>query len=370
MRAARSLLAVLGLVLAWLAAGVAGFDLSYSLRVHRQAVAYAKRATVGMRRAVRASGACAASLPPVGALAGVLRVPAISLVAPVAQGVTDQVLESAVGHVPQTVWPGQIGNSVLLAHDVSYFSQISQLRAGDLITFEGVPEGCRTAVFSVVSKEVIDAGVPLAQEMWPTLTLVTCWPTNALWYTPKRLAVTARFGGWRPFTQQGGLNGEGFLGRRLAEGSGPEVNLPPGLAAQDLSLAGNPTPMGVMTFAGDPTMSWLESPAPLSVEEKALELYFASLHSLREGRLDWWQAIAPGVQPPPVLLGYAGLTSLSPLDVTEGVNGASLYSVTLSRQVRVTGPGVPGGSGRFQMVVTEGIAGWRLVVTSFVVRVP
>ncbi len=37
----------------------------------------------------------------------------------------------AVGHDPQSVWPGVDGAAVFLAHDVSYFVHLNELKAGD-----------------------------------------------------------------------------------------------------------------------------------------------------------------------------------------------------------------------------------------------
>jgi sortase (surface protein transpeptidase) len=48
-----------------------------------------------------------------------LTIPALTLAAPVEEGTDDAELDVAVGHDPQSVWPGANGASVLLAHDVS-----------------------------------------------------------------------------------------------------------------------------------------------------------------------------------------------------------------------------------------------------------
>ncbi|HAM01233.1 MAG TPA: hypothetical protein DCQ30_03250, partial [Acidimicrobiaceae bacterium] len=37
----------------------------------------------------------------------------------------------------------------------------------------------------------MSAGSPVYNTPGPTITLVTCWPTNALWFTPDRYLVTA-----------------------------------------------------------------------------------------------------------------------------------------------------------------------------------
>ncbi|MGA2531304.1 MAG: hypothetical protein ABSG36_19375, partial [Acidimicrobiales bacterium] len=55
-------------------------------------------------------------------LPAIISVPTLGLQAPVLQGLSDAVLSDAVGHDASSVWPGSKGISVLLAHDVSYFS--------------------------------------------------------------------------------------------------------------------------------------------------------------------------------------------------------------------------------------------------------
>jgi LPXTG-site transpeptidase (sortase) family protein len=119
---------------------------------------------------------------------GLLVIPAIGLTAPVEDGTDDAQLNVAVGHVPASVWPGTNGNAVLEAHDVSYFVNIAQLKPGDTISYE---TPCTTYTYAVQGHQVIKQGSPVYNTPSPTLSLVTCWPTNALWFTPDRYMVTA-----------------------------------------------------------------------------------------------------------------------------------------------------------------------------------
>jgi len=52
-----------------------------------------------------------------GQLAGVLGIPTLGLSAPVEQGNDDAELSVAAGHAPASVWPGEHGTAVVLAHD-------------------------------------------------------------------------------------------------------------------------------------------------------------------------------------------------------------------------------------------------------------
>ena len=71
-----------------------------------------------------------------GQLSGILTIPALDLDAPVEEGTDDQELNVAVGHDPQSVWPGVDGAAVFLAHDVSYFVHLNALKPGDVITYQ------------------------------------------------------------------------------------------------------------------------------------------------------------------------------------------------------------------------------------------
>ena len=95
----------------------------------------------------------------------------------------------AVGHDPQSVWPGVDGAAVFLAHDVSYFVHLNAAQAGrrdhlpDRLQHGAVPGQRRTR------------SSPPARR-WrtrtdPSLVLDTCWPPNALFFTPDRLLVRA-----------------------------------------------------------------------------------------------------------------------------------------------------------------------------------
>lgn len=124
---------------------------------------------------------------PTAAHPGVLEIPALKLTAPVLQGLGTSILDVAIGHDPITVWPGAYGESVLLAHDVSYFSEINQLHRGETVIWK---MGCQQAVFKVISTEVTSAGATIfSPSSTPGLALITCWPTDALFWTTQRYVV-------------------------------------------------------------------------------------------------------------------------------------------------------------------------------------
>ncbi|HEV2361832.1 MAG TPA: sortase, partial [Acidimicrobiales bacterium] len=120
-------------------------------------------------------------------LAGILEVPAIDVRAPVVQGLGDAQMNVAVGHDPPTPWPGYPGESIVEAHDVSYFSAIDTLKIGQEVTWE---DACRTRTFKVVGTVVTKPGAPIPTAPGGTgLALITCYPTDALFWTSYRFMV-------------------------------------------------------------------------------------------------------------------------------------------------------------------------------------
>lgn len=227
---------------------------------------------------------------------GVLTIPAIGLTAPVLEGMSNAVLDVAVGHDPVTVWPGRRGESILLAHDVSYFSGLDRVRPGDLVIWT---LGCRRTVFRVLGTIVTRPGVTLpVPSSGSGLALITCWPTNALFWTPNRYVVET----------------ERIAQQALAH---PTTNRPPSLvalgvpapaalAAEGLSLGQSGIPVGHLAIGGSPSLSFREGPEPLAVTNAALRDYAAAAKTAAAGNQSWWSALAvKGVPlPPPWPLAY------------------------------------------------------------------
>jgi len=343
----------IGLALLWGALGVLGYRLGWQLHSHRgqQALVTSARAAEGH------GGTCTSGTPASdGQLAGVLDIPSLQVTGPVEQGTTDDVLNVAIGHADGTPWPGDPGTAVLLAHDVSYFANIGQLKAGDVIRYE---HGCTTDVFTVTGHDVVKAGAPVPQLAGNALVLDTCWPTNALWYTPNRYLVEAVE-----------TSVERSVGSSVANpGANPPAGpatyttpAPPELLAQGLDLEHNEEPMGTMTLAGSPSAAWAQSPAPLAVEAGALQAFFGGVHSLSQQRSDWWALLAPGVPMPAPLVGARVTGHDAPLDVTITADGDQPSGVELDTVVTVSGGTAPG---TYHEKVTEAVHGQQIVITGW-----
>jgi sortase A len=284
---------------------------------------------------------------------GLLVIPAIGLTAPVEEGTADAQLNVAVGHVPTSVWPGTTGNTVLEAHDVSYFVNIDQLKPGDTIRYE---TACTTYDYVVESHQVIEQGSTVYNTPTPTLSLVTCWPTDALWFTPTRYLVTASE------VQSVPNRGAAALGTVPSSATPPAVPAPAALVAEGLTLATNSVPMGTMSVAGLPDPGYVEGPGPLAVQDSAVESYIGGIKALGQNQLGWWAALAPHVPAPPALVGAQVTGYDSSLDVTVTAAGTTATGVQLAATVTVAGGDAPG---RYAMSVVQTVSDGQLSITSW-----
>jgi sortase A len=290
-----------------------------------------------------------------GQLSGILSIPAINLQAPVEEGTDDAELNVAVGHNPQSVWPGGVGTSVFLAHDVSYFVHLNNLKAGDVITYA---TACNTWKYQVSDQQVVSAGSQVLNTPGPSMVLDTCWPPNALFFTPDRLLIHATELGTS--TKGGSLNpGQQFI--NTVQSTSYTTSAPPELQSQGLSLDQNYAPMGTMNLV-NAAVSFAQSPGPLSLEAAALNTYFGGLHSGAQRNTQFWGAMAPGVPMPPQLAGASISDHGSPLNVEIDSTKGVPSQVVLRETVTLSGGSAPGTYAETVVLPVHGsvvtIGGW------------
>jgi LPXTG-site transpeptidase (sortase) family protein len=316
----------------------------------RQAAKAAAKHTTGSTSATCTTAAST------GGPQGLLVIPAIGLTAPVEEGTDDAQLNVAVGHVPTSVWPGTTGNAVLEAHDVSYFVNIDQLKPGDTIRYE---TPCTTYLYTVQSHQVIQQGAPVYNTPSPTLSLVTCWPTNALWFTPNRYLVTASE------VQSTPNKAAASVSAVPTSATPPTVPAPAPLLAQGLTLATNSVLMGTMSITGQPDPSWVEGPGPLAVQSSSVESFLGGVKALEQNQLGWWGALAPGVAVPQPLVGAHVSGYDASLDVTVTATATDATSVQLTDTATIVGGDAPG---RYALDVVQTVSAGRLVITSWTLQ--
>jgi len=119
-----------------------------------------------------------------------LIIPKISLQAAILDGTGRLPLLLAPGHLEDTPWPGDPGNSVLAAHRDTFFRRLHELEPGDGIV---VRRGSREYRYRVTRKSIVPPHD--LSSTYPTsdtrLSLITCYPTEFLGRAPQRLVVIA-----------------------------------------------------------------------------------------------------------------------------------------------------------------------------------
>jgi sortase A len=135
----------------------------------------------------------APSLPsalPVGEPIGRIEVPRLHLSAAVANGDDDGTLRVAIGHLPDTPFPWEDGNSALAGHRDTFFRELRHIRVNDDMRV-ATPYGDFTYHVTRTLIVTPDDLSVLAPTNEPTLTLVTCYPFSYVGHAPKRFIVEA-----------------------------------------------------------------------------------------------------------------------------------------------------------------------------------
>lgn len=126
------------------------------------------------------------------ALIGRVEVPRLGISAIVREGVDSSTLRKAVGHMPSTPLPGELGNSALAAHRDTLFRKLKDIRKSDRITVQTVDGTYEYAVESLKIVDPSDVGVLKSAQGDKLLTLITCYPFNYIGSAPHRFIVRAR----------------------------------------------------------------------------------------------------------------------------------------------------------------------------------
>ncbi len=121
---------------------------------------------------------------------GTLSIPALHLVAPVIEGVSDTDLRRGIGHVPGSAQSGGLGNVVLAAHRDTIFRPLRQVQKGMELRLVSGDGTYRYLVdtMQVVAPDRLEV-MDIASE--PQVTLITCYPFNFVGSAPMRFIVKA-----------------------------------------------------------------------------------------------------------------------------------------------------------------------------------
>ncbi|MBV9442076.1 MAG: class D sortase [Acidobacteriaceae bacterium] len=130
--------------------------------------------------------------PAQGSVLGRVDIGRLKLSAIVREGVDDNTLSRAVGHLPSTALPGEIGNFAIAAHRDTLFRALKDIRADDQVTFES---SSGTYTYKVISTKIVkpsDLSVIQPEGNDRLLTMITCYPFYYLGAAPKRFIVQAK----------------------------------------------------------------------------------------------------------------------------------------------------------------------------------
>jgi len=122
---------------------------------------------------------------------GELEVARLGLDVVMREGVDDDSLRKAVGHLPSSAGPGEAGNFVVLGHRDTFFRPLRGIARGDSIR---VRAAAGSFVYKVESIQVTEPDWPGAVEQTrePVITLITCFPFEYIGSAPRRFIVRAR----------------------------------------------------------------------------------------------------------------------------------------------------------------------------------
>jgi sortase A len=125
-----------------------------------------------------------------GETVGRIEIPRLGVSAIIKSGTDARTLQLAVGHIPGTAFPGDMGNVGLAAHRDTFFRRLRDIQPDDEIRLT-TPDGAHT--YRVARTDIVEP-----QDVWvldptehPALTLVTCYPFNYVGSAPQRFIVRA-----------------------------------------------------------------------------------------------------------------------------------------------------------------------------------
>jgi sortase A len=122
---------------------------------------------------------------------GRLDIPRLKISAIVAEGTDAKLLKRAVGHISGTALPGRPGNVGLAGHRDTFLRGLGEARENDVIRFVTLrgTYSYRVEWGAVVEPGRVDV---LDSTATPSMTLVTCYPFQAIGPAPQRFVVRAR----------------------------------------------------------------------------------------------------------------------------------------------------------------------------------
>lgn len=121
---------------------------------------------------------------------GVLSMPRVGLSTAIVEGDDSRSLKKSAGHLPDTPWPWDAGNSAIAGHRDGRFRALRHVQVGDEIRLQTRRGELIYTVKGLSIVEPDDLSVLRPREP-ASLTLITCYPFNYLGDAPQRFIVHA-----------------------------------------------------------------------------------------------------------------------------------------------------------------------------------
>jgi sortase A len=123
-------------------------------------------------------------------LIGKLEVPSVGLSVMIREGVDEDTLRKAAGHLSSSALPGEAGNFVILGHRDTFFRPLRNITRGDSIRVRTLKSSFTYVVESISVME--PESVRIERGSGRTSTLITCFPFSYTGPAPRRFVVQAR----------------------------------------------------------------------------------------------------------------------------------------------------------------------------------
>ena len=121
-----------------------------------------------------------------------LQVPRLNQDLVVLFGASAKVMSFGPGFHPDSSTPNQMGNTVISGHRDTHFSFLSRAKKGDLIHVQLSDGSEKTYQINELRITTPDDGQWLAQTQEDVLTLITCYPFDAVGKAPLRVVARAQ----------------------------------------------------------------------------------------------------------------------------------------------------------------------------------
>lgn len=113
---------------------------------------------------------------------------------PLYYGDSSDILASGAGMYPNSKFPGEVGTSIIGGHNQPTFGKISYLNVGE--RFE-IKTSYGAFTYEIITTQIIQVNDPmvmaeLAQNQEPHAFLYTCYPLDAIGFTPQRFVVIGK----------------------------------------------------------------------------------------------------------------------------------------------------------------------------------